>query len=384
MARDSAYLDDINNKFATTMIGSGSTPLTGGTHIGGAGTGVMHTGIWIDQHAIRDNAILFANGLGRDANGNGMGYAGFAWIDANGGIFGQSAHFGGGPSATRTLPSAGLSIDASGNLTTTANTALQAFSAASGKVLGPLNVGASAANVGGVAIGNNLVGQIDLGSSTLPATSLAPALRFHKGSGSATDAYDLGLQDVGSALRIIDGAGNQLAYFSAATGMQGTTISTSNTNGVVANLGNSLALQLTGSGFDMLNEISGKGLAVHTTGGYNATFNSNGSTTFAGPVTMTAQDGITASGSTQAGALALTMHLNRITAWATGAGGSLPAGAQSGSSLEFVVLKRSASACLVYPPAGGTIESNAANAAVSVAANTDQIFRSLSPTAWYQ
>ncbi len=357
---DNLEMGSLFNQSAATFLGNGSNIMAAAIWVAGA---KWQTGIDISTSVLGKAWAVRTEGA-RGAGGLATTHTDMAYVDHAGNLFAQSLHIASGGTTGDTDPSGGLTINGGGNLAT------------------PGALSAAQAAIGGVAITTAATGQIDLGNATL-AGGNAPVIRMHAPSGAAADAYDLALQDTGSALRVIDGAGNQLAYISAATGLQGATISVSNTDGVVANFGSSLALQLTGSGFDMINEVAGKAFAVHTNAGYNATFNANGSTSFGGAVIQTATDAISAAGVDQPSATPLSSHVNRLTSCASG-GVALPSGAPAGVSSEIVVLNRSANACQVYPPAGGSIENNAAGAPVAVAAGSDTVFRSMSPTAWYQ
>lgn len=76
---------------------------------------------------------------------------------------------------------------------------------------------------------------------------------------------------------------------------------------------------------------------------------------------------LTALGTTQANALLLPGDINRFTTVAAGTGTVLPP-MNPGDSVE--VINKGANALLVYPPAGGVINSLGANAGYSVAAAT--------------
>ena len=358
---DNLEMGSLFNQSAATFLGNGSNIMAAAIWVAGS---KWQTGIDISTSVLGKAWAVRTEGA-RGAGGVASTHTDMAYVDHAGNLFAQSLHIASGGTRGDTDPAGGLAISGGGNLVTSG-----ALSAARGAI-------------GGVAMGAAATGQIDLGSATLPGGP-APIIRMHSPSGASADAYDLALQDTGSALRVIDGAGRQLAYISAATGLQGTTMSVSNTDGVVANFGSSLALQLTGSGFDMINEISGKAFAVHTVGGYDATFNADGSTSFGGAVIQPAADGVAAAGTNQASATPLSGHVNRLTSCPSGSGVALPSGASAGASREIVVLNRSASACLVYPPSGGSIESGAAGAAATLAAGSDAVFRSMSPVAWYQ
>ncbi len=110
-----------------------------------------------------------------------------------------------------------------------------------------------------------------------------------------------------------------------------------------------------------------------------------------GLMTRSAHDAVSAAviatpatGAAPSGATQITTSVIRLSGCASGSALQLPSGAASGFSIEIVLLNRSGSACTVYPPAGGTIENNAANAAVTVASGADQAFRSMGPASWYE
>ena len=91
---------------------------------------------------------------------------------------------------------------------------------------------------------------------------------------------------------------------------------------------------------------------------------------------------LSAAGTTQATGTAITAQVNTFTTVAAGAGATLPSSAAIGS--EVVIFNRGANALLVYPPSGGSIESGAANAAVSVAAGGTARFTRETTTQWRQ
>lgn len=90
---------------------------------------------------------------------------------------------------------------------------------------------------------------------------------------------------------------------------------------------------------------------------------------------------LTAAGTTQATALALTAQESILTTVASGSGARLPF---LGIGVEVVVRNRGANALLVYPPTGGSIESGATNASVSVAAAATARLTPNTTTHWYQ
>jgi hypothetical protein len=77
--------------------------------------------------------------------------------------------------------------------------------------------------------------------------------------------------------------------------------------------------------------------------------------------------GLTAAGSTQGTALALTNNISVITTAAASTGVRLPS---TVAGTLFVVVNRGANPITVYPPTGGTIDGGATNAGVALAITT--------------
>jgi hypothetical protein len=97
---------------------------------------------------------------------------------------------------------------------------------------------------------------------------------------------------------------------------------------------------------------------------------------------------LTASGTTQAGALLVTAEYNEFSTGASGSGCVLPTPAQAGG-LEhgdsLKIFNAGANALLVYPPVGGYIGASAINTAVSLAAGALGEFTvSLTALKWAQ
>ena len=93
----------------------------------------------------------------------------------------------------------------------------------------------------------------------------------------------------------------------------------------------------------------------------------------------TTQSGLTATGTTQADALALT-DVNEFTTVASGTGGLIPLGCNRGD--DIFVYNIGANTLTVYPPVGESINALSANAGFSVATAKTCIFRKVSPTRW--
>lgn len=93
----------------------------------------------------------------------------------------------------------------------------------------------------------------------------------------------------------------------------------------------------------------------------------------------TATTSITASGSSQSDAAALTSQVNVVTTVAAGSGVILQTSVKS----PVRVLNRGANALLVYPNSGAQIEGAGTNAAVTVAIGGSADFLMASATQWY-
>lgn len=107
----------------------------------------------------------------------------------------------------------------------------------------------------------------------------------------------------------------------------------------------------------------------------------------AGAISGDVATGLTATGSTQATALALAANYNLFTTVAASTGCVLPAitpvpglGVVAGD--EMMVFNNGANALLVYPPLGSQIGTAAANAGFSVAAGKSAVFVMLTNTIW--
>jgi hypothetical protein len=83
---------------------------------------------------------------------------------------------------------------------------------------------------------------------------------------------------------------------------------------------------------------------------------------------------LTASGSTQGTALAISDDVNIFTTVAASTGTILPGSTLVSAGDNILVVNYGANALTVYPPTGGKINNGSANAGVSVAANKNAEF----------
>jgi hypothetical protein len=103
------------------------------------------------------------------------------------------------------------------------------------------------------------------------------------------------------------------------------------------------------------------------------------SPTFTGNVKYSTATNLTAAGTTQATALALTSDYNHIGTAAASSGVRLPTAV---AGMEVLVFNKGANAVNVYPATGAAINALAANAALAVAAAGVTIFYAISSTLW--
>lgn len=102
---------------------------------------------------------------------------------------------------------------------------------------------------------------------------------------------------------------------------------------------------------------------------------------FAGNVSFSAAAGISAAGTTQGTATALTKDQNEVTTVAAGSGVKLPA-STAGNAIA-VANAQATNALLVYPATGDAINALAANTALSLAAGKNAIFFCCAAGKWY-
>ena len=106
-----------------------------------------------------------------------------------------------------------------------------------------------------------------------------------------------------------------------------------------------------------------------------------GNLTVGGFTTFSAAASISAAGTTQATATALTKDVNQVTVVAAGSGVILPT-AVAGMRI-FVRNAQAVNALLVYPATGGTVNLLSVNAGFSLALSTSATFTAVSATQWY-
>lgn len=98
---------------------------------------------------------------------------------------------------------------------------------------------------------------------------------------------------------------------------------------------------------------------------------------------INASSALTATGTTQATALALPSDWNLFTTVAASTGCILPANGSNVNMTDvYIVMNHGANTLSVYPPTGGKIANGSANAAFSVAANKMATFVNIGSGNW--
>jgi len=92
---------------------------------------------------------------------------------------------------------------------------------------------------------------------------------------------------------------------------------------------------------------------------------------------------VPAAGTAPTGATAITQPFTTITACPTNGAVQLPAGSAASLSNQYLVDNRTTTACLVYPPSGGTLGNNAANVPSYLPPGHTVNFRSQSASAYF-
>jgi len=232
-----------------------------------------------------------------------------------------------------------------------------------------LGLGVAGTSVGGVVFSNATSGTVTvqpatgaLGSSvlTLPAlTATITALgNTTTGSGSivlaASPALTTPNLGTPSAVTLTNGTG--LPISSGVSGL-GTGVATFLATPSSANLAAALT------------DETGTGAAVFATGpSMSATLYSTSAS-------------VSAAGSDQSGATALTSDYNVVTTVGSGAGVKLGTPAAAGQYVT--VVNKGANALSIYPASGGTIDALSANAAISLPVSGVMVFKASATTQWY-
>lgn len=157
----------------------------------------------------------------------------------------------------------------------------------------------------------------------------------------------------------------------------GTGISVSGATGAVT-ITNSGVTALAGTANQITASASTGSITISTP----STFIAPGSVEVTTSLSKSITNSISAAGSTQGTATALTTDYNVVTTVAASAGVVLPTAAAP-FGREITVVNRGANALTVYPATGAQIDGAAANAAVIVPVNGEASFVSSSATQWY-
>ncbi len=155
-ASGAAEMDSWDNIGAVDYIFSGASPSTNGLtfqgNANGGGFGV-YDGIVFRQGSVGKKLLVQRAAGTRGSNGIVPGgHVDTLWLGADGSVFGQTLHIGGGSATQDVLPSNGLAVDANGNILTTGDvkgaTLHGTGFAVTGDPNGSVDLGSQAANSG--------------------------------------------------------------------------------------------------------------------------------------------------------------------------------------------------------------------------------------------
>ena len=218
----------------------------------------------------------------------------------------------------------------------------------------------------GTLTGLTVSGAVSITNSTAATSRTTGALIVTGGIGSNANSFFTNLNVTSNIAYVAPNGANTIN----STMLNGGTLAWSGNAGQLFSITDSM----TGNIFTV-NDVSGIPMISVDAGG-NIQFAASGGFVEYGVTTA-----ITAAGSTQGTATALTRPINVISTVASGANGiilpTVPAGAR------IVIVNTSANALNVYPPSGAVVNSAATNAAYSQPAGARLEYISTSTTQWY-
>ena len=225
-----------------------------------------------------------------------------------------------------------------------------------------------------------LVSNVATGTAPLTVTSTTRVNNLNVAYANVADFINANLVTTGTFYPVLANAtsgnvtesANANLSFNAATGNLSTTLLAVTSNANVGNLGTAGLVVATGN-------VTGGNL---TTGGIvSATGNVTGANIVSSAYAISSvATGISAAGTVQANATALTKGINVVSTVTAGQGVVLPTAI---AGMRITVLNTSANTLLVYPAVNGIINAAAANVAYSSPAGAKLDFLSTTTTQWY-
>ncbi len=202
-------MDSWNNVGAVDYIVTGMSPATNVMMIQGtsaAGPGA-YDGIVFRSGAIGRRLLVERTAGAPDSTGVVRSHTDTLWLSADGSMFGQTLHVGGGIASNDALPSAGLSVDGNGNVVAP-SVATSSLSVSGGASLGALAVAGPLQSGGGIV-------STQSGAYALAQSDCGTTIR-DIGAGPHTYLVPAGLQ-TGCAIAVIQ-AGAGVISFAAGSG----------------------------------------------------------------------------------------------------------------------------------------------------------------------
>jgi hypothetical protein len=291
------------------------------------------------------------------------------WTATSTGVVANGTYSISGNANVGNLGTAGL-ITATGNISG-GNLTTAGIVAATGNVSG-----------GNITTAGQLVSSVATGTAPLTVTSTTLVTNLNA---DLLDGLNSASANTASTIAARDSSGNLSANFFIGNGSQLTGITASQVSGIANGNSNVNIPAANGnvniSAVGNANILVVTGTGVNVAGTLNASGNVNGANVVVTSYHIRSINGaVSAAGTVQGDATALTKEINVVSTVATGAGVVLPTAV---AGMVLIINNTSANTLNVYPASGGAVNSGSANAAYSHTSGASIQYYATSGTQWY-
>ena len=357
---------------------AGALSVTGNANVGNLGTttAIITTGNITTGNITTINSGLLQNGnsnITLTANSNVTvfvaGNTTARWTATSTGVVANGTYSISGNANVGNLGTAGL-ITATGNVSG-GNLTTAGVVAATGNVSG-----------GNITTAGQLVSSVATGTAPLSVTSTTLVTNLNA---DLLDGLNSASANTASTIAARDSSGNLSANFFIGNGSQLTGITASQVSGIANGNSNVNIPAANGnvniSAVGNANILVVTGTGVNVAGTLNASGNVNGANVVVTSYHIRSINGaVSAAGTVQGDATALTKEINVVSTVATGAGVVLPTAV---AGMVLIINNTSANTLNVYPASGGAVNSGSANAAYSHTSGASIQYYATSGTQWY-
>jgi filamentous hemagglutinin len=291
------------------------------------------------------------------------------WTATSTGVVANGTYSISGNANVGNLGTAGL-ITATGNVSG-GNLTTAGVVAATGNVSG-----------GNITTAGQLVSSVATGTAPLSVTSTTLVTNLNA---DLLDGLNSASANTASTIAARDSSGNLSANFFIGNGSQLTGITASQVSGI-ANGNSNVSIPAANGNVNIsavgnANILVVTGTGVNVAGTLNASGNVNGANVVVTSYHIRSINGaVSAAGTAQGDATALTKEINVVSTVATGAGVVLPTAV---AGMVLIINNTSANTLNVYPASGGAVNSGSANAAYSHTSGASIQYYATSGTQWY-